>query len=172
MGLLSSAIRTAVVSALGAKLARGKSPIVAALIALLVSRALSKQADAVPATGEAQEEGGLGPLIEKFRQGGLEEVIRSWIGTGPNKAISPIQLQQALGPDTVARLEHDTGMPRTDLLSQLSRLLPEVIDRLTPNGQLPKEKDLLPDPDDDIVNAGWADGGSGDGVDGRGIGRG
>ena len=80
-------------------------------------------------------------------KGGLEEIIKSWIGTGPNKAISPNQLQQALGPETVEGLSRETGMPRDDLLSQLSRLLPEVIDKLTPNGKLPRDEDLLPGPD-------------------------
>jgi uncharacterized protein YidB (DUF937 family) len=154
MGLLSSAIRTAVISALGAKLARGRSPIVAALMMLLVSKALSgRSKDDRQGTGEQQDPavggtGGLGGLIEKFRQGGLEDVIKSWIGTGPNKQIAPNQMQHALGPDTVARLERETGMPRDDLLTQLSRLLPEVIDKLTPNGNLPNERDLLPELDE------------------------
>jgi len=153
MGLLSSAVRTAVISALGAKLARGRSPIVAALMMLLVSKAMSGSKDDKPDTGKQQDpavggSGGLGELVEKFRQGGLEDVIKSWIGTGPNKLIAPDQLQHALGPDTVTSLERETAMPRDDLLAQLSRLLPEVIDKLTPNGQLPNETDLLREVDD------------------------
>ena len=97
MGLLQNVIRTVIITALGAKLAWGRSPIVGALIALLLSRALAKKTDEkkpdVPGT-----EDGLGGRGERFRQGGLEEIIKSWIGTGPNKAISPNQLQQALGP--------------------------------------------------------------------------
>lgn len=150
MGLLSNVIRTAVISGLGAKLAKGRSPIVAALMMLLVSKVLSKgsenkeeQAGAAPAA----QSGGLSELIDKFRHGGLEDVIKSWIGTGPNRAIAPPQLQQVLGSDTVAHLERETGMPRDDLLSQLSRLLPEVIDKLTPDGKLPKETDMLPGPE-------------------------
>jgi uncharacterized protein YidB (DUF937 family) len=147
VGLLQNVIRTAVVSALGAKLARGRSPIVGALIALLLSRALANKTDEkkpdVPGT-----EDGLGGLVERFRQGGLEEVIKSWIGTGPNKPISTGQLHQALGPETVDGLSRETGLPRDDLLSQLSRLLPEVVDKLTPNGKLPREEDLLPGPTD------------------------
>jgi uncharacterized protein YidB (DUF937 family) len=143
VGLFQNFIRNAVVTALGAKLARGRSPIVGALVALLLSRALAKKTEEpkpdVPGTDE-----GLGGLVERFRQGGLEEIIKSWIGTGPNKAISPNQLQKALGPETVEGLSRETGMPRDDLLSQLSRLLPEVIDKLTPNGNVPREEDLLP----------------------------
>lgn len=154
MGLLSNVVRTAVISALGAKLAKGRSPIVAALMMLLVTKMLSKGADnqpeAQPGVTPAEQSGGLGDLIEKFRRGGLEDVIKSWIGTGPNRSIAPNQLQQALGPDTVAHLERETGMPRDDLLSQLSRLLPEVIDKLTPDGKLPKDTDLLPGPADTV----------------------
>ena len=153
MGLLSNVIRTAVISGLGAKLAKGRSPIVAALLMLLVTKAMSGRSEGdqrgrgepTPASGS---EGGLGGLIEKFRQGGLEDVIKSWIGTGPNRQIAPNQLQHALGPDTIAKLESETGMPRDDLLTQLARLLPEVIDKLTPDGKLPKESDLLPEPDE------------------------
>ena len=95
---------------------------------------------------QAPSEGGLGDLIEKFRKGGVEDLIKSWIGTGANKPIAPHQLQHALGPDTVASLERETGMQRDDLLTQLSRLLPDVVDKLTPDGKLPKENDLLPGP--------------------------
>ena len=155
MGFLQNVIRTAVISALGAKMARGRSPIVAALIALLVSRALSGRADeGKPAAGKPAAEGGeggLGDLIDRFRQGGLEDIIKSWIGTGPNKAVSPNLLHQALGAETIDRLSAETGLPRDDLLSQLSRALPEVIDKLTPDGKLPKEADLLPGPEETVA---------------------
>jgi uncharacterized protein YidB (DUF937 family) len=145
LGFLHNIIRNVVVTALGAKLARGRSPIVGALIALLLSRALAgktneKKPD-VPGT-----EDGLGGLVERFRQGGLEEIIKSWIGTGANKPITPNQLQQALGPETVDGLERETGLQREDLLLQLSRLLPAVIDKLSPAGNLPTDEDLLSGP--------------------------
>jgi uncharacterized protein YidB (DUF937 family) len=105
MGILSNVIRTAVISGLGAKLAKGRSPIVAGLMMLLVSKALSKREDKDKATADGAPvpgtEDGLGGLVEKFRQGGLEDLIKSWIGTGPNKPIAPNQLHQALGPETV-----------------------------------------------------------------------
>ena len=155
MGMLSNVIRTAVISTLGAKLARGRSPIVAALMMLIVSRVLAQRGDAPEKPQDDKEkpqvagtEDGLGGLLEKFRQGGLEDIIKSWIGTGPNKPISPNQLHQALGPETVDGLTRETGMPREDLLSQLSRLLPEVIDKLSPSGKLPKDSDLLSEPTD------------------------
>jgi uncharacterized protein YidB (DUF937 family) len=95
MGMLNQVIRTVVISALGAKLAKGRSPIVAALLMLLATRALAKREDdaSAPSPGKG---GCLGELIDRFRQGGLEDIVKSWIGTGPNKAITPSQLHEAL----------------------------------------------------------------------------
>jgi len=149
MGLLDNVIRTAVISVLGAKLSKGRSPIMAALLMLLATKALGKGSATSPDTtrvAPTDGEGGLGSLIDRFRQGGLEDIIKSWIGTGPNKTISPSQLHQALGPDAVEELSRESGMPKEDLLSQLSRLLPEVVDKLTPQGKLPPADDLLPGP--------------------------
>ena len=154
MGLLNNVIRTAVISALGAKLAKGRSPIVGALIALLATRMLSKADDSKQAEDPKQEaapsQEGLGGLIDQFKRGGLEEIIQSWIGTGENKAITPNQLHSALGPETVDSLAKDSGLPREDLLSQLARLLPDVIDNLTPKGRLPSREELLEGPDDKL----------------------
>lgn len=80
-----------------------------------------------------QQNGGLEGLVAKFQQGGLGDVVQSWISTGPNLPISPEQLGQALGPDTLSQL----GGGGQDLLGPLSKLLPQVVDGLTPNGQLP-----------------------------------
>ncbi len=80
-----------------------------------------------------QQSGGLEGLIAKFQQGGLGEVVQSWISTGPNLPISADQLGQVLGPDTLQQL----GAGGKELLGPLAQLLPQVVDGLTPNGQLP-----------------------------------
>ena len=85
---------------------------------------------------EPEEIGGLGPLVDRFRQAGLGDVINSWIGHGGNHAIGPDQLARALGDDTVSSLERETGMERGTLLAELSQALPEVVHRLTPDGRL------------------------------------
>jgi uncharacterized protein YidB (DUF937 family) len=149
MSMLKSVIRTAVISALGAKLAKGRSPLIAALLTLLATRALSGREEPT-ATSNTGSQGGLGGLVDKFRQGGLEDIIKSWIGTGPNKSISPTQLQRALGPEAVDDLARQTEMPRDDLLSQLSRLLPEIVDKLTPQGKLPPDRDLVAEPEEGV----------------------
>jgi uncharacterized protein YidB (DUF937 family) len=86
---------------------------------------------------------GIQSLIQSFNNGGLEDIISSWIGTGSNLRISPSQLQNVLGSDTIGRLASQSGLSTDNVRSQLADLLPQVVDRLTPNGQLPAGGDLL-----------------------------
>jgi uncharacterized protein YidB (DUF937 family) len=81
--------------------------------------------------------GGLGDLLKQLQQKGLGDEANSWVGTGPNKAISPRDLESALGGDTLNNLSQHTGMGRDALLDGLSRQLPRFVDQLTPNGRLP-----------------------------------
>lgn len=80
--------------------------------------------------------GGLGGLVQQFEQAGLGDVVGSWIGTGQNKSISPDQLGSVLGPDVLAQLARQVGMSEGEVGGQLSELLPQLVDKLTPNGQL------------------------------------
>lgn len=86
--------------------------------------------------------GGLGELVESFRQQGQGDVAESWVGTGPNKPIAPDQLEQAIGPEVLATLTQQTGLSREELLSRLTTLLPETVDKVTPDGRLPDATDL------------------------------
>jgi uncharacterized protein YidB (DUF937 family) len=81
--------------------------------------------------------GGLGELLERFKQNGQGEAAQSWIDKGPNKELAPGQLKQAIGPDVLAALEQQTGLSQDELLARLSRQLPEAVDRYTPDGRLP-----------------------------------
>ena len=81
--------------------------------------------------------GGLGELLERFKQGGQEEVAQSWVNNGPNKEIAPPQLKQAIGADALAALEKQTGLSQDELLARLSRELPAAVDKYTPDGRLP-----------------------------------
>ncbi len=86
--------------------------------------------------------GGLGELVESFRQNGQGEVADSWVNHGPNKEIAPHQLEQAIGPDVLAKLSQQTGLSREELLDRLSRNLPEAVDKYTPEGRLPSATDF------------------------------
>ena len=81
--------------------------------------------------------GGIGELLEKFKQNGQGETAQSWVNDGPNKEVSPPQLKQAIGPDVLAALEQQTGLSQAELLARLSRELPAAVDKYTPDGRLP-----------------------------------
>lgn len=81
--------------------------------------------------------GGLAGLLQKFQQSGLGNVADSWVSTGQNLPISPDQLQNALGSGELGSLAEKLGMSTGDVSSQLADLLPGVVDKLTPNGQVP-----------------------------------
>lgn len=81
--------------------------------------------------------GGLAGLVQQFQQGGLGDVVGSWVSTGQNLPVSADQLTQVLGNDTIGQLAQQLGLSNGDVAGQLSQLLPQVVDKLTPNGQLP-----------------------------------
>lgn len=85
--------------------------------------------------------GGLGDLVDRLRQQGHGEAADSWVARGPNKQLSPQQLEQALGSDVVDSLVQRTGLTREDLLSRLARTLPEAVDKYTPEGRLPSAEE-------------------------------
>ncbi len=97
-----------------------------------------------PPTGQPQGGflGGLGSLVERFQQSGHGDVINSWIGSGQNQPITPDQLHQALGPDAVNNLSRMTGVSSQDLVSELSRVLPGIVDKLTPQGRVPDHAEM------------------------------
>ena len=67
---------------------------------------------------------------------------RFWVTTGPNKQLTPSQLEQAIGPDVLDTLTKQTGLSRGDLLQRLSVNLPEAVDKYTPQGRLPSASDF------------------------------
>jgi len=86
--------------------------------------------------------GGLGGLVQRFEQNGLGPIMTSWIGTGPNHAISAQQVQQVLGNDLhTFAAEHGINVDQAS--SQLSQILPTLVDKLTPNGQLPQAGGIM-----------------------------
>jgi uncharacterized protein YidB (DUF937 family) len=86
--------------------------------------------------------GGLGALVDRFRDAGYGGQVDSWVGRGQNQRIGPDDMARALGADTLDELEQQTGMPRDQMLSELSDVLPEAIDDMTPDGRLPTEDEL------------------------------
>ncbi len=86
--------------------------------------------------------GGLGDLIGKLTAGGAGPQVNSWIGHGQNEPIQPGQLNSALGGNVLDQISASTGIPKDQLLNQLATVLPQVINKLTPNGRMPTLADL------------------------------
>jgi uncharacterized protein YidB (DUF937 family) len=86
--------------------------------------------------------GGLTDLIGKLSSGGVAPQVNSWVGQGPNEPVQPGQLGSALGQNVLAELAQRTGMSQQELLSQLSTVLPQIINHMTPNGRMPTLADL------------------------------
>ena len=86
--------------------------------------------------------GGLGDLLKQLQQNGHGETANSWVSPGPNKQISPGDLASALGSDHISNLMSQSGLSREELLSGLSRHLPDVVNHLTPDGRLPTDSEI------------------------------
>jgi uncharacterized protein YidB (DUF937 family) len=85
-----------------------------------------------------KQPGGLAGLLQSCQQGGLGHVFQSWMGTGQNLPVTPDQLHSTLGSDVISRITQATGLSQAQVEQHLSALLPQVVDHLTPNGQLPQ----------------------------------
>jgi uncharacterized protein YidB (DUF937 family) len=87
--------------------------------------------------GIIEKHGGLQGVVNEFERNGLGATVKSWVGTGPNNAISPAEVQQALGPDLLQQLSAKSGLSVQELTQKLSQVLPQAVDGLTPNGTIP-----------------------------------
>jgi uncharacterized protein YidB (DUF937 family) len=84
-----------------------------------------------------QQNGGLNGVLDSFRQSGLAQHADSWVSTGPNIGITGDQLQQALGSSSIGNIASQLNMSHGQASSALAQVLPELINQLTPGGQLP-----------------------------------
>lgn len=85
---------------------------------------------------------GLGGLVSKFEQAGMGDMIKGWISTGPNPAITGDQLSRVLGNEQVAAIAKQLGVDPTQAMGQLSAILPGLVDKMTPDGNVPQNLDI------------------------------
>lgn len=85
---------------------------------------------------------GLNDLLKQFDQAGHGQAAQSWVGHGPNQQLSDDDLENALGSDTVNSLAEQAGLSRVELLSGLREQLPEMVNKLTPDGRLPTDEEM------------------------------
>jgi uncharacterized protein YidB (DUF937 family) len=87
--------------------------------------------------------GGLGGLLEQMDHAGFGRQARSWVGTGQNEPVSPDALGEIFGPGGIEAIAQQAGLTPGETTAGLSQLLPEVVDRLTPRGQVPDFDQLV-----------------------------
>jgi uncharacterized protein YidB (DUF937 family) len=144
MGLLDDTLR---------QLAQGgnaNQPLVAVFQELLTGKPQAggqpsaQQQASMPQTSSPQDLGfgGLGGLIAQLQKGGLDEIVKSWVGTGQNKPVQPDELGDALGKKAVTQMADKCGCSQDDLLTQLSKALPGIIDKLTQDGRVPSQQEV------------------------------
>lgn len=92
--------------------------------------------------GMLERQGGLGGMLDRFRGAGLGPKADSWVGTGPNQALNADELERAVGPEELRQIADQTGMSVEQAREELADGLPEVVDHLTPNGEVPDD-DML-----------------------------
>lgn len=126
MGLLDSVLGSVASQVLGGGQGGGQAALIQAVIGMLMN-------------GGGQQGGGLGGLLEQFQRSGLGDAAASWVSTGQNMPISADQLSNVLGSDVLGQLARSAGMDQGTAAGQLSELLPQVVDALTPDGQLPQQ---------------------------------
>ena len=125
-------------------------PLIIALFALLASDALYKRSGSVAAavdegatSTQKNYEGvreGLNALLRQFQKTGQDDVFDTWIGPGQNRPVSPGELGTALGPNIIKLLAAKSRLSEQELMAQLSRILPGVVDKLT-KGRLPTQSE-------------------------------
>ena len=87
--------------------------------------------------------GGFGGFLSRFSDAGLGDVVNSWISSGANTELSSEQVESALGSDAINDLAGKAGVDSATATSALGFMVPQVVDKLTPDGVVPDDKDLL-----------------------------
>jgi uncharacterized protein YidB (DUF937 family)/outer membrane protein OmpA-like peptidoglycan-associated protein len=90
-----------------------------------------------------QDSGGFSGFLNLFSKAGLGDVASSWVSSGANSTLSNEQLESALGSNVIGSIAEKVGLPASTATSAMAWMVPQVIDKLTPDGVVPEEKDLL-----------------------------
>jgi uncharacterized protein YidB (DUF937 family) len=96
-------------------------------------------------THAAPDVGGLGGILEAFQKGGLGHIADSWVGTGENLPVHADQVTQVFGQDKIAQMANQLGMSHGEVSGGLAQILPQLINHVTPNGQVPQDHSMIQD---------------------------
>ena len=103
----------------------------------------SKSVDYLAIMKWVEQQGGVSGLLDKFRQGGLAEIVQSWVSTGNNLPISAAQVLQIFTGDSISQLGSKLGMDDKQTAGIIAEFLPQIVNKLSPNGEEPQNNDLL-----------------------------
>jgi uncharacterized protein YidB (DUF937 family) len=81
----------------------------------------------------------LSKMLDNFKSAGMGDKVDSWVGTGPNKAVTADEVKQAADPDNLQAIANKAGISVDEAAEEISKTLPEVVDKLTPDGVLPSD---------------------------------
>lgn len=84
-----------------------------------------------------QNHGGIGSILSNAQSNGLGGIVSSWIGTGPNQPVDQNQVSGILGQDKLQEIANRAGIPPAIASAVLARVLPGIVDKLTPGGTIP-----------------------------------
>jgi uncharacterized protein YidB (DUF937 family) len=118
----------------------GRMPSLTALLGLVAIAGYQnrdKIGEFVKGLAGSAPSGGLGQLVDEMKNKGLGSTVDSWVAKGDNQPVTDSQLGTALGPDLIDAIAKQTGLGRDELLARLSKVLPDAVDKMTPDGKLP-----------------------------------
>ncbi len=94
-------------------------------------------------TGKSGDGQGLSRLLDQFKSAGLGEKAASWVGTGENHPLTPDEVEKAIGTERINEMSKKTGQSAESVKTGLSSLIPNLVNKLTPDGKLPNPSELL-----------------------------
>jgi uncharacterized protein YidB (DUF937 family) len=89
--------------------------------------------------------GGLGGILDAFQKGGLGDIADSWVSQGDNMPVTGDQVSQVFGKDKISEMASQLGMSQGDVSGGLAQILPQLVNHVTPNGQVPQDHNMLQD---------------------------
>ncbi len=88
-----------------------------------------------------QRNGGIGAVVDRFKQKGFRQQADSWVSTGPNQMLDTDAVGAVVGSDELSRLSRQLGVPEEEVATGFAEILPEMVDQLSPQGQVPADAD-------------------------------
>ena len=88
-----------------------------------------------------QKNGGMGSVLDRFRQKGFGQQAQSWVSTGANDGIDERAVEQVVGQGELAQMAQRLGVPEHEVAQAFAEIMPQMVDKLSPDGQVPREAD-------------------------------